>query len=117
MIGWVFFRADSLEYAIYFLKCMAGFAENSIAVPFDTFYYINCEVIFIAFVGIIGSMPIVSMGKRIYVYIAEKIEARIPNVINFSLSLVTLVFFLGVFMTSIMYLASGTYNPFIYFRF
>jgi len=117
MIGWVFFRADSLEHAFYFLKCMMGFAGSSGRGSFDIHYYLNNEVVLIILIGILGSTPIVPVGKKIYAHIFRERQAGAIGIINLGLSLTALLSFMAIFMYSIMSLANQTYNPFIYFRF
>jgi alginate O-acetyltransferase complex protein AlgI len=117
MIGWVFFRADNLGYALSFLKRMIGLTGNPTSSAFEASYYINYEVILAAAIGIIGAAPVVLLGKKVYISIAEKLHAGVPRAVNFGPPLAALLFLISVFMLSAMSLASGTYNPFIYFRF
>ncbi len=56
MIGWVFFRADTLPGAIAYLKAMAGLG---LAMPttFAVQWYLTPELLLALAAGVIGSMP------------------------------------------------------------
>ncbi len=103
MVGWVFFRADTLPGAIAFLKAMAG-ASLAIPTPFSVQFYLTPELWLALAAGVIGSMPWVPA-------LAREHES------SWTLQLAgtaALVLLLGA---SIMQMAARTYNPFIYFRF
>jgi len=117
LIGWVFFRADDLSYAIGFIKTMFGFGKF-----FDIQYYIGMylsnELILALIFGILFSMPLVNLFSTIKNKLSNlnkslQWEAYITTCVS-----VLEIAVLGmVFILSIMLLASGTYNPFIYYRF
>lgn len=101
IIGWLFFRIESLSYAIYLLKLMLGLNSNNITV-YNIRYFISAEYLTILVVALVLATP---FGKNIY----QKLVTKFP--------VVDLIFFGGVLILSIMQLAGDTYNPFIYFRF
>lgn len=107
MIGWVFFRADTLGDAIRYLTAMTGF---STAVGFDALAqsHLNSKVILTLVIGVVLSTPVArSMLKTL--------SAPGPRVATLSLARDTLL--IALFVLSAMSIAAGTYNPFIYFRF
>jgi alginate O-acetyltransferase complex protein AlgI len=106
MIGWVFFRADTLSGAMFFLKSMAGMNVAS-ATPFTVWFYLTPEVWLALVAGAIGSAPwIPALAAR-----AARSAAR-----N-SWDAVAASALVAVFLASILNVAARTYNPFIYFRF
>ena len=101
MVGWVFFRADSLSYAKDYLKVMFTGNPN---VPTASFYtatdFLTYSNLLVVIIGIILSYPIFN-GKY------EKFRySKYESVLLIVLFVVTYVFA----MTS-------TFSPFIYFRF
>jgi alginate O-acetyltransferase complex protein AlgI len=95
IIGWLFFRIQSLSYAFYLLKIMFGIEKSYSFLPVEMF--VNRETLLILVLGIILSTSLVNQLKRI-------------KYINLAFGLIILIY-------SAMELISGTYNPFIYFRF
>ncbi len=102
MIGWVFFRAETLAGAIGFLKAMFGLSAEATA-PFTLGFFLTPEVWIALVAGAIGSTPwIPVLAKRERGVLVEAVSAAA---------------LLGAFFASIMQVAARTYNPFIYFRF
>lgn len=101
IIGWLFFRINSLSYAIYLLKVMVGINPNKVSV-YQLGTFMNKEFLIITLIGLIIVTP---FGKEIY----QKIINKFPIVEVASLGILLVL--------SIMQLAGDTYNPFIYFRF
>lgn len=101
IIGWLFFRINSLSYAIYLLKVMIGINPNKISV-YQLGAFMNKEFWMITIIGLIMVTP---WGNKIY----QKIINKFPKVEVVSLGILLVL--------SIMQLAGDTYNPFIYFRF
>src|SRR5436190_19409446 len=58
MVGWVFFRADTLPGAVAFLEAMAGFGQAA-PTAFSVGWYLTPELWLALVAGGIGSMPIV----------------------------------------------------------
>jgi alginate O-acetyltransferase complex protein AlgI len=108
MIGWVFFRADTLAHARVFLRSMVGLGpvegiEHSVA------RYLDRPVQLALVVGVIISMPTVPM-------VSAWIEGRRPVVDGVGRVFAVLAI-VSLFLLGAMQVASDTYNPFIYFRF
>ena len=106
MVGWVFFRSNSLEHAVSYLSAIlvidSEFTRDHIL------NYINNEVIVcIIFAIILSSEEMKGYLKRVFDRLQNKIISE--GIINFALLL--------LFFFSCTKLALGTYNPFIYFRF
>ena len=102
-LGWVVFRADSLLDAWRYYQAMFGFGDDS-AVSFSVSYFVSLQVLLVLMVGILASTPVFRLLKN-----------RLPQ--RFWTQAATQFYVLVVLFLSILSIASGTYNPFIYFRF
>jgi alginate O-acetyltransferase complex protein AlgI len=109
MIGWVFFRADTLPGAVAFLRALAGLSD-----PAPTIYalrwYLTPELWLTLTAGIIGSTPWV-------VALARRLARAEPPPFDWRVSLVSTTALAALLVASIVSIAARTYNPFIYFRF
>lgn len=110
VVGWVFFRADSLSMACAYLRTMAGFGSGNPATHHLPLYVDNVTILALI-AGVIGSMPVSIL--------AGKINARFSRspLLDACGALVRTITLSTLFILCSMELASGTYNPFIYFRF
>jgi alginate O-acetyltransferase complex protein AlgI len=109
MVGWVFFRAETLPGALAFLKAMAG---ATIAAPtmYTVWWYLTPEVWLVLIAGAIGSTPWVpALAARIA-------RAERPRLAS-TAGLLTTASLTALLVASIVSLSARTYNPFIYFRF
>jgi alginate O-acetyltransferase complex protein AlgI len=107
MIGWVFFRADNLAHGLTYLASMFRFSHAGVGY-YSVPMLLNHEVAFVLLLGLIGSTPII----RDYL-LSPKYNIWSPPI----MATARLAFVAVVMSLSIMEMASGTYNPFIYFRF
>ena len=109
LFGWVLFRADSISYALEYAHHMVapwkyGF-ENAIFVR--PLFLLSVRDILIFAVAVLGAGPVQAITKKLLPRIHEK----------WKMSLAEIPFLTAMLVYCIMLLASGTYNPFIYFRF
>jgi alginate O-acetyltransferase complex protein AlgI len=111
MIGWVLFRADTLGYALRFLIAMAGFGHGT-GLVYNVRLYLNNEIVCALIAGILGSTPLVYLSIN---YMREKFDKRLHLLVAFDTFHLVCIYL--IFFVSIMYMATSTYNPFIYFRF
>ena len=103
IIGWVIFRADNMVYAWRYLMNMFGFMHiNRSDIIYHTAYYINTIELVTFAAAILCCVPI-------FKNILEIKNKFAKSFINIWLIL--------LFVLSSAYIAAGTYNPFIYFRF
>lgn len=104
--AWVFFRADSLPLAVSYLKAMYGFGEKG-ATMASAGFPLNHYLVFTSAVAIL--------------LITKSPEMLVRNLIGrFSLPLLRIVkavFLSACLVLSMIFISSGTHNPFIYFRF
>jgi len=116
VIAWVFFRSDSLAYALQYLKTMFGFGSGN-GLEYYPSLYLDREVLFFGLIGILFSTPLPGRLKTVLGEVVSKMAGPFRKMILPVARILAAVTLLGVFVLSIMALASGTYNPFIYFRF
>jgi len=109
MVGWVFFRAESLHQAGGYLLAMAGFASGS-GLEQHVGLQLNTVIALALIAGVIGSAPVLP-GLGRWREGIDTVNLRVfveaGRVTGLALLLVA----------SAMLMAAGTYNPFIYFRF
>jgi alginate O-acetyltransferase complex protein AlgI len=103
VVGWVFFRADTLAGALAFLKAMAGRGGVE-PTPLTVQWYLTPELLLALGAGAIGSTPWIGRLAR-----AREGWWAIDAAATAALSL--------LLVASVMQMAARTYNPFIYFRF
>jgi alginate O-acetyltransferase complex protein AlgI len=115
IIGWVFFRSESHTQALDYLGAMFGY---SIGDPFlnPVDQYLSNVVIAAITCGVVASTPILPLisGKILEIDIAR--ENSYYRRWNLQYHVVA-AYIILILLLSISNLASGTYNPFIYFRF
>ncbi len=108
---WVFFRADNIGYATRYLGAMFGFGNGTDAMYYPSLY-ITTEGAIALFIGILFSTPIYPLLAR---YLSEKrSKDSLLYVGAYSTNIVILI---SLCFLSLLNIAAGTYNPFIYFRF
>ena len=113
MIGWVFFRADTLAGALSMLGAMFGMGGTTPAV-YAPGWYLNREVLVALAAGAIGSTPIV---PRIAGWCSQTGAAIDESRMALAPSLIGIAALVGLLTASLTMSAAQTYNPFIYFRF
>ncbi len=113
MVGWVFFRASSLEGALGYLGAMAG--GNGGGDPaYRPGIYLSAPVRVALGLGLIGSTPVVPALRA---WLGGTVEggavpvARVAGQVAYGLSV------LALYAASGCVLAGATHNPFLYFRF
>ncbi|MDZ4772150.1 MAG: MBOAT family O-acyltransferase, partial [Planctomycetota bacterium] len=128
MVGWVFFRAEDMTHALGYLQTMFGLAgEKLVNVPHPPIddawiaastlhplaLFANVLTWIAIVAGVIGSIPWL---PRVADYVAKLVETgRTKRA--FAFEMLGLVCLALIFVHVAMGLASGAYNPFIYFRF
>jgi alginate O-acetyltransferase complex protein AlgI len=114
LISWVFFRSDNLTNALQYLGAMFGVGNLPVVHPWvlnkqDVFTYV------ILTAGIIFSLPVSIVIKNtgdLLVSTARRHKAMLNGIYAAKAALLSMMLIL-----SVLDLASGAYNPFIYFRF
>jgi alginate O-acetyltransferase complex protein AlgI len=116
MTGWVFFRSQDLSYAFSYLQALAGLAKGD-GMEIFVGMYLNREVLIALGLGILFSAPVYPSVGRWRSAVLNWSEGVVSGCTGKTLSLIHAGSLFGIFILCAMKLASGTYNPFIYFRF
>lgn len=107
IIGWVFFRSDSLSYSLEFLKRLFIPSIPVLQEYRPLSYIVNPENILALFLGILISYPIypkiINLRRLIF-------KANMFKVISYG-------FLILIFLFTIFIMVASTYRTFIYFRF
>ena len=105
-IGWVLFRAPNLRSAWLFIRSMFGLtaAEH---VGFTAGWFLDRWTIAAFVIGILAASSLPRL-------LSSSLKKKIPQT---GLKIAKYVVLLILFYFSIVQIVSGTYNPFIYFRF
>ena len=107
MLGWVFFRIESLSDALLYLSRMFSFTLKS---EFQAIKFLNYENVTILLLGILAS-------SKIFYWIKEQ-TLKLKAKPYFNLIYVTKnILLIAMMLYTVMILNADSYNPFIYFRF
>ena len=109
IVGWVFFRAETLPSAMAFLKAMAGLSTAA-PTPYTVGWYLTPELWLALIAGAIGSTPWLPE-------LTARLARAHPPEGSWRLQLLTTTALMALLFASILQMAARTYNPFIYFRF
>jgi len=99
VVGWVFFRAPGLQYALGYLGVMFGMVQPEFA-GFTVWFFLSPKIIFMLCLAAPASTPLL---KTAFTSIKHK-----P---------VCYALVLALFFICIVFVTASSYNPFIYFRF
>ena len=108
VVSWVLFRAETLDYAVRFLRAMAGFAQGGLTDGRTTYYLL--EFRWELLLAIPAAMPFKSWLQN---WLESKRGAAAQALLAWGPKLMAL----GLFGLSFLRLVSSSFNPFIYFRF
>ncbi len=98
IVGWVLFKLVDVSATWEYLKVMFGITQNEF-VSYSLFYYLDRRTIFLLGCAIMASIPWKRLKDNVAVMIIRRIVLLVLLVLCF------------------MFIITGTYNPFIYFRF
>ncbi len=109
MFSWVIFRSDTLTDAFMYVKAMFNF--NKASNQDFLWFYLSKEVIFVLIIAFVLSTPIFkNMNNFIYSLNVNSLKHKYLV----SLKIISLIL---IFILCFVYIATDSYNPFIYFRF
>ena len=114
--GWVLFRADTLGQAGVFFKSLFGFAPGA-GIRYTTALFLNNEILLVLFIAVFGCAPVIPALRGLWARAMQNRCAQRPAELDGGYSIARMVGLAAVLIASIASLASGTHNPFIYFRF
>ena len=114
IIGWVFFRAPSIESAVTYIGTMFGIGVSTTPRYSVLWYLGRWNVTFL----IIGVLLSLGVHKRIADRLGEWMKKdQHKSVVENTLMVGRSILLMGLFIWDLMRLMAGSYNPFIYFRF
>lgn len=103
VVGWVFFRADSLGHAVHFIARMFEFRT----VVGDSDFHLHRIV-----------TPVVALGLLLgFAFASGHLGRFFKRRAHFAQGIIYVALLMGSFVLSLVQLAGSTFNPFIYFRF
>jgi len=114
IVGWVFFRIESINEAFQYLSVMFPLKDNVPTKFFAVEFYDKKQLIIFSF-ALLYSLRFFrgmneKMKRKFVLYYKTENFDLMYNTSKFVLSFI-------LFFMSILYLSGSTYNPFIYFRF
>jgi len=109
MIGWVFFRSETITQAMTFIKILFGIEGNGLP-TYSTEYYVSQYGVIIL-ISIIAVTPI---AKNIIGYLTNKASLQVQMVFN---AVLQPMYYVSIMLITLFNMVSTTFNPFIYFRF
>lgn len=115
MFGWVLFRAETLTQAGFYFKALAGFDAATMGQPLGR--YLGRQVLWAVALGMIFAAPTWPWLKSRLAQIAEFAPIKLRGSLQTAGHLTEAVILVVLLLVSAAWLAGGTYNPFIYYRF
>lgn len=116
MVGWVFFRAETVPSALSFLAAMTGLTQST-AAQLSLRAYLSNQVLLALALGLLGSTQFIPFMRSQ----AEKLTAGLRDsgvvIVEASGRLLRLAALAAIFIASAALAAAGSYSPFIYYRF
>ncbi len=112
---WVLFRSETLVEAINYWKAMFNFhlSSNQKIIFFEK---MNFEFFLALAIGLAGAFGLFKYFNS-FIESLTASNRKIALFFSYSFHLVSAVFYFFVLLVSTVYLISGTYNPFIYYKF
>ena len=115
-VGWVFFRADDLSQALSHLRAMAGFGTGD-GIAHHVWLHLQPDVALALIIGAVGSTPyLANLGQRIVAYAGSLRRGRRETLDAAGGGAFSAALY-AILLLSVLSIAGGNYNPFIYFRF
>jgi alginate O-acetyltransferase complex protein AlgI len=118
LVTWVFFRAATLSHALAYLAAMAGIARGT-GIDHDATQYLNRELILSLGIAAVAATPLLRREARAREDLSARLRGRprLSTALSSTAGLLAVACQMALLIASAAQLASGTHNPFIYFRF
>jgi alginate O-acetyltransferase complex protein AlgI len=116
MGGWVFFRSATLPAAVQYLSTLAGLSPGD-ANLCRPGLYVDRWVATVLVVALVAATPIRPWLRSRMERLSTRLESPWRLGLEVGRSAFGMTALGGVLLLSVMLVAAGTYNPFIYFRF
>lgn len=111
VVAWVFFRADSLDYAVTFVGRMFSFQGGGLS-PFMSYYRQPLYWV-VGIIALLGATPLFDWLNRQWKTAVCNGNRCMSHLRYWSV----MIGMVAVLFISCCFLVTGGYNPFIYFRF
>jgi len=115
MMGWVLFRAGTYMEAQHYFLALFGLGHAPAAQPLAR--YLSNQSIWALALGIPFCGPLWGWINRTAVCLGQATPAGFRTVVQVFGAVLEVVLVIGLLLISAIWLAGGTYNPFIYYRF
>jgi len=106
LLGWVLFRADTLEYAVQYIGRMFGLVQGSF-IEYTLGWYLTPKTVTMLVCAVIAAIPL----RQVFRSLASRLAASPWAMVLRNIWTVLLL------IASVVTVMTATYNPFIYFRF
>ena len=116
LFGWVIFRCDTLPQAISFITIMLGGGQHIADFSLVSLYLDN-KSRFEIFLAIVLAFPLYHYLVRLKQVMVQKSSGVAATALNIWIYTIQLIFFSTISYFTVISLAAGVYNPFIYFIF
>ena len=113
--GWMMFRSGSVAAGLQYLKAMAGFAPGTGA-EYRVAMFVDARGLLALAIGIPVCLPLLPALRRRLAGVAARDPER-GEALGRCLAVGSVVALALLVLGSSMFIASGTYNPFLYFKF
>jgi alginate O-acetyltransferase complex protein AlgI len=111
MIGWVFFRSESVGHASTILAAMFG-SSGATADNYPPGVFLDSWTLLIVILGLVFSFP-----ARRWIATWFQVPGRAGTELSALGETGAMLALVALLLLSLMVIAAGTYNPFLYFRF
>ncbi len=115
VVGWVIFRCETIEGCLAYLSIM--FSVNDFYDKGLLLFYTDKKLALEMAVAIVLSSPITVVGKKYYVDCQKRLAGSAVLFSTLFFQIARFVFLVILGYLTVISLAAGAYNPFIYFRF
>ena len=112
IIGWVFFRSDTLGLAVEYLNAMFDFANHQ-TTAYQYAQVLSYEAVYAFLFGAVLATPVYPVIKNALIKFSGGNSVKYA----FSIDIPRMAMLALLLFLSILKVSSSTYNPFIYFRF
>ncbi len=115
-LSWVFFRANSVRYALSFVKTMFGFGEGNNEIFYPSMY-ISGELMAVIIIGALFSVPVLKYIQNLKIINNFKRNEKLMTSYNYASGIIEIIVYVILILLCYSSVAVSTHNPFIYFRF
>ncbi len=112
LVGWVLFRAETLEHAFLYLKAMVTFTDSSVDALLAS---ANFEFLAAFLIGVIGSTPVLPWLRRVFLKGKNPMSSALSGLNARIVAVIGTICCILLLLLSIIYATGSSFNPFQYF--